>query len=574
MTTHHLLHHFAPITEAPAAVARLRQLVLDLAVRGKLVAQEPREGTGADLLSNIRKMKNELMIERGIHREKEIEYSEPENEFEIPSTWAWVYVDDVAIIQGGKRLPEGTTFSKIETPHIYIRVTDMKNGTIMAEELVYISPEVQRSIARYIINKEDLYITIAGTIGQVGRVPPMFDGHNLTENAAKIVFRGVNTEFLRMVLSSDFLQQQFRDKTKQMAQPKLALKRIAGAKFPLPPLAEQQRIVAKVDELMTLCDELAAAQSEREARRDRLVAATLHRLAASAADPAPFPERARFYFTHLPRLTTRPEHIHQLRQTILNLAVQGKLVLQDPHDEPASELLKQIQVEKSKFKLGRSSAKEEWQPVEVDTVLFEIPPGYQWVRLEQVITLLSGQHLQPGEYNEDGVGIPYITGPADFGQGKLSISRHTILRKSVAIQGNILLTVKGAGVGKATFCDLAEVAISRQLMALQAIGWNQKYLMLIVFQLAEALKNAMRSLIPGISREDVLSFMFPLPPLAEQQRIVARVDELLALCDELAANLDTVTATRRRLLEAALQEALVAASGERALHGSGDPASK
>ena len=561
MTTHHLLHHFAQVTEAPAAVTRLRQLVLDLVVRGKLVAQEPSEGSGVDLLNHIRKIKSELMIERKIHREKEIEYSEPENEFQIPTTWTWAYVDDIAIVQGGKRLPEGATFSKVETPHIYIRVTDMKNGTIVADDLVYINTEVQRAIARYIINKEDLYITIAGTIGQVGRVPSMFDGHNLTENAAKIVFRGLNAEFLRLMLSSDFLQQQFRDKTKQMAQPKLALKRIAGAKFPLPPLAEQQRIVAKVDELMTLCDDLAAAQSEREARRDRLVAATLHRLtAATADDPTPFPARARFYFTHLPRLTTRPEHIQGLRQAILNLAVQGKLVPQDPHDEPASELLKRIQTEKSKLKLGRLGAKEDLPLIEADATLPEIPSGYQWVRLGQVITLLSGQHLQPGEYNEDGLGIPYITGPADFGQGELTVSRYTVLHKSVATKGNILLTVKGAGVGKATFCDLTEVAISRQLMALQAIGWNQKYLMLVVSQLAAALKDAMRSLIPGISREDVLLFAFPLPPLAEQQRIVARVDELLALCDELAANLDTVTATRRRLLEAALQEALVAAA--------------
>jgi type I restriction enzyme S subunit len=91
----------------------------------------------------------------------------------------------------------------------------------------------------------------------------------------------------------------------------------------LPPLAEQQRIVAKVDELMTLCDELAAAQSEREARRDRLVAATLHRLAASAADPTPFPERAHFYFTHLPRLTTRPEHIHSCARLSLHWRFRG-----------------------------------------------------------------------------------------------------------------------------------------------------------------------------------------------------------------------------------------------------------
>jgi type I restriction enzyme S subunit len=112
----------------------------------------------------------------------------------------------------------------------------MKNGTIVDDSIRYISPEVQQAIARYTINKEDLYITIAGTIGQVGRVPPIFDGHNLTENAAKLVFREIDRNYFLLALSSGPVQQQFRDKTKQMAQPKLALKRIAGASFLLPPL--------------------------------------------------------------------------------------------------------------------------------------------------------------------------------------------------------------------------------------------------------------------------------------------------------------------------------------------------
>jgi type I restriction enzyme S subunit len=232
----------------------------------------------------------------------------------------------------------------------------MKNGTIVDDQLQYITPDVQRAISRYTINREDLYITIAGTIGQVGRVPSFFDGHNLTENAAKIVFRGMNPQYLCTALNSDLVQQQFKEKTNQVAQPKLALKRILGAQFPLPPLAEQHRIVAKVNELMALCDRLEGARAERESRRDRLAATSLHRLNQPADTDAPesLREYALFYLNHLPRLTTRPDQIKQLRLTILNLAIRGRLVPQDPNDESASELLKRIHAER--VRLGKRAA--------------------------------------------------------------------------------------------------------------------------------------------------------------------------------------------------------------------------
>ena len=178
-------------------------------------------------------------------------------------------------------------FSESPTPHVYIRVTDMKNGTISETGLRYISPEVQREIARYIINKEDLYITIAGTIGDVGCVPESLDGHNLTENAAKIVFRAFDRRFFQLALTSDFVQAQFLEKTKQMAQPKLALKRIAGAKFYLPPLAEQRRIVAKVDQLMALVDALETQLAASRATAANLLSALVAELTTASANGAP-----------------------------------------------------------------------------------------------------------------------------------------------------------------------------------------------------------------------------------------------------------------------------------------------
>lgn len=248
--------HFDTLFTTEQSIDQLKQTILQLAVMGKLVPQDPNDEPAKVLLARAKAAKEQLSIERRLRQSEVVEFSEPELLFDLPDGWTWAHVTDVALIQGGKRLPPGAELVDTPTPHIYIRVTDMKDGSILESGLRYLLPEVQREISRYIVNKEDLYITIAGTIGSIGTIPDWLDGQNLTENAAKIVFRHLDKHFFLLALTSEFVQSQFIEKTKQMAQPKLALKRIAGAMFCLPPIAEQHRIVAKVDELMALCDTL------------------------------------------------------------------------------------------------------------------------------------------------------------------------------------------------------------------------------------------------------------------------------------------------------------------------------
>jgi type I restriction enzyme, S subunit len=257
---------------------------------------------------------------------------------------------------------------------------------------------------------------------------------------------------------------------------------------------------------------------------------------------------------HCEKIADAPDAIARLRRFILDLAVRGKLVPQDANDEPASELLKRIAKKKARLvKAGEIRKSQPLPAIDADDLPFELPKGWAWTRLGNVIHLVSGQHLQPSEYSEDQeAGLPYITGPSDFGADGLEISRFALVRKAVAKKGQLLLTVKGSGVGKATICDIPEVAISRQLMALTAIEWNDRFLLLITHRLAEKLQAEARSLIPGISREDVDEFVVPLPPLAEQHRIVAKVDELMALCDRLEAARAGREGVRDRLAAASL----------------------
>lgn len=248
------------------------------------------------------------------------------------------------------------------------------------------------------------------------------------------------------------------------------------------------------------------------------------------------------------RVADAEDAIPRLRRFVLDLAVRGKLVEQDPEDEPAAVLLERIAAEKARLvKAGEIRRPRLLTTVSSDDLSFEVPRGWQPTRVGTIIDLLSGQHLQPGEYSKvAGAGVPYITGPSDFLSDGLSITRYALVRKAVAKRGQLLLTVKGSGVGKTTICDIPEVAISRQLMALSPILWETAFLEIITHRLADSLQERARSLIPGIAREDVEDFAFPLPPLAEQRRIVAKVDELMALLDRLEAARTAREATRDR----------------------------
>jgi len=260
-----IAEHFDTLFTTEESIDQLKQTILQLAVMGKLVPQDPNDEPASELLKKIAAEKAKL-VKEGKVKEQKLTSPEPRAELsiEIPSGWRAVRLGDLAFVKGGKRLPAGHAFTSIETPYIYIRVTDMKNGTVNEEGLAYIDSETHAQISNYTISSDDLYITIAGTIGDVGVVPERFDGMNLTENAAKLVFRSLNKLWLRNTLMSAFSQDQFREKTNQLAQPKLALHRIESCLVLVPPLAEQHRIVAKVDELMALCDQLKARLSDAQ----------------------------------------------------------------------------------------------------------------------------------------------------------------------------------------------------------------------------------------------------------------------------------------------------------------------
>ena len=250
----------------------LKKSVLQEAIQGKLVPQIAEEGTAQELLEQIKaekqklvkegKLKKSALNDSVIFRGDDNKYWEKSGDnivcideeipFGIPSSWSWCRLGNIASVKGGKRIPVGEKLTTENTGHMYIRVADMKENTVKTDDIHYISESIYQKIKSYTISTEDLYITVAGTIGSVGEIPKVFDNANLTENADKIVFRGLCKRFLMYCLLSNFVQSQIKKCTTKVGQPKLAIVRIEDLLIPLPPIKEQYRIVHKIEQTASI----------------------------------------------------------------------------------------------------------------------------------------------------------------------------------------------------------------------------------------------------------------------------------------------------------------------------------
>ena len=256
----------------------------------------------------------------------------------------------------------------------------------------------------------------------------------------------------------------------------------------------------------------------------------------------------------------------KLRQKILDLAIRGKLVPQDPNDEPASVLLERIKAEKERLiKEGmiKRSKKSASDTSHYENVPFEIPESWEWIRLEELLTLVSGQDFPPTKYNDEGIGTPYITGASNIENEQLIINRWTETPSVYSVYGDILVVCKGSGVGKIAMNHLGNVHIARQIQAIRdetKIIENDYIKFCIYSNISDIISQA-NGLIPGLKRELLLSLLLPIPPLQEQKRIVQEVNNCLALLTLIEVNTselqDVLRRTRFRVLDLAIRGKLV-----------------
>lgn len=567
MNAERLLALYERVAEAPDAITRLRRFILDLAVRGKLVPQDPNDEPASELLKRIAKEKARL-VKAGQARRLDVDpVLANDAPFLVPSNWEWTRLGSVGDWGSGSTPPRGNS-------DLYGGgVTWLKSGELNDNRALIGSEETLTEVAvekgSFRINQPgDVLIAMYGaTIGKVAIL-----GEAAVTNQAVCgctPFLGLLNQFLFLFLLSQ--RQQFQSASEGGAQPNISKVKIVWTAFPLPPLAEQHRIVAKVDELMALCDRLEATRKDREAKRDRLSAASLARL--NTPDPETFTADARFTLEVLPALTTRPNQIKQLRQTILNLAVRGKLVPQDPNDEPASVLLRRIkQTGKTAMRGGGGSSDE-------CTVKPPYEPAEGWIwttfsalPIEARVGLDRGKAQQGSDLK---FGYFKMNNIANYGGMDLtSLVRIDASNEEVQNfrlqQGDFLFNTRNSRelVGKTCiFRDFNSDVILYNNNILRAKFHHEVcpdfvdiwFRCSIGREMIENFKSNTTN-VCAIYQGKLFSYPCPLPPHAEQHRIVAKVDELMALCDRLEASLTTSDQTRTRLLEATLTEALSPAS--------------
>ena len=553
-----LLSNLNLLATAPGGVARLRELILTLAVQGKLVPQDPNDEPASELLKKIRAEKDRLIGEGKIKRDKPLaEIAEEERPFGLPRGWEWARLGDLcSYIQRGK----GPVYAD-HSEHRVISQKCVRWYGLNLEPARFVTAEslTKYEAIRFLQTGDLLWnSTGTGTIGRACLVPPAQDKAGLVADSHVTVVRPVqlNGWFLWRWIQSPYVQNEIEGSASGTTnQIELNTSTVINHLVPVPPLAEQSRIVTRVEELMRLCDALEA-KGQLEATQHAQLVSTLLATLTDSETPAQLTDNWHRIATHFDLLLDRPQAVDALEQTILQLAVRGLLVPQDPQDEPASELLKKIRAEKDKLIAeGKIKRDKPLPSITEDEQPPMLPQGWEVVRMGDLIELVSGQHLGPSEY-VDGLGasVPYLTGPAEFGVVSPEPSRSTNERRAIAIQADILITVKGSGVGKLNLVTHPEIAISRQLMAIRPVKMDSEFLMIVLQTMALHFQEMSVGIaIPGIGRDDVTHTLIGLPPLAEQSRIVTRVAQLRRLCFELRQRLSTSQSTQAHLAEAVVQ---------------------
>jgi len=520
---------FALIADAPGAVERMRGLVLELAVQGRVVEQDNSEGSSLVLLKEIRK--------KNIASNEEISMEQVEfQSVTVPSSWEICGLGEVAEIVRGVTFPGSAKSDSPRDGYVACLRTASIQSEIDWEDLIYIPQSHVRRMDQWVA-PNDILISMANSYELVGKVAIV---RSCPKKASFGAFLAairpilVDPYYLLYVLRSPRMQFSFRASSSQTTNiANISLGRMRPLPFPLPPLAEQKRIVAKVDELMGLCDALESQQQERELRKSVLVRSSLSRFAES-----PTPENLGYLFHKSYDIPPS-----ELRKSILTLAVQGKLVPQDPNDEPASSILEATHSFFKRLVAEKKLSEPKPLPrIDDQEEPFSLPLGWEWCRLGHVIRISSGDGLIANDM-VDGP-FPVFGGNGVNGyHNQGNVSKRTLVIGRVGFYcGSIHITPTKAWVTDNAFIT----TFNDEHLDLDFLSW--------LLKATDLRKRDNATAQPVISGAKIYPTILGLPPLAEQHRIVAKVDQLMALVDELERQQDASLENASKLLDAIVQE--------------------
>lgn len=544
MTLETIFQKFDQFADAPNAVTKMRELVLQLAVTGKLVPQKYQEAPASALLEDAHAERALLIADRKIKARPSTKVEDDERPFEVPPSWEWVRLADVGH-ELGQKVPD-KRFTYIDVGSI-----DADRGRI-SERVEKLEASEAPSRARKLIARGTvIYSTVRPYLLNIAIIDRDYDPEPIASTAFGILhpFAGINSRYLFYWLRSAPFTAYVQEGMKGMAYPAINDEKFYSGFIALPPLAEQKRIVAKVNELMALCDRLEAQQQERETQHTALTRASLARFAA-----APTPANLPLLFH--PAIPISPA---DLRKSILDLAVYGKLATptQDDEEIPSIEEFRKAAATLA-YSLGLRSPKESLDEAEPP---FNVPAHWRWIALADLGAAQTGTTPSKNDHEAFNGDIPFIK-PADILPDAINYSNESLTRygaengSRLAPAGSLLMVCIGT-IGK---CNLIErqCAFNQQINSLSPVQWiESRYLLLAArapyFQDA-AWKKSSSTTIAILNKGRWLSIPVPIPPLAEQRRIVAIVDQLMNLVDQLETLLAASRTTAANLLEAIVAE--------------------
>lgn len=485
-------------------VQDLKNSILQLAVQGKLVEQRAEEGTARALLEQIKLEKEQLIKDKKIKKSKPLpQITEDEIPFEIPESWKWVRLEDICtkLVDGDHNPPRGVDE---KTDYIMASSTNINNNTIVdIEKVRYLTQDIfQKENERTQVTDGDIFFTSVGTLG---RSCVYKGGYNICfQRSVSVIRTLILNYYLKYTFDSAYFQYKINREATGTAQKGFYLKQLAMSLIPIPPLGEQHRIVAKIEEILPYIDQYDKAYTKLETFNKK------------------FPE--------------------DMKKSILQMAMQGKLVEQRREEGTADELYEQIVAEKARLiKDGKIKKEKPLLEIAEDEIPFQIPSSWKWVRFSEVMDVRDGTHDSP-KYIE--TGIPLVTsknisgGGLNFSNVKY-ISREDadkINERSKVDTGDILFAMIGS-IGNPVivnkdreFC-VKNVALfknyDKSKMCIEYVYWflyREQYIMK---------KVASGGVQSFISLKVFRNYLFPLPPLEEQKRIVAKIEKLLSYCDQL-----------------------------------------
>jgi type I restriction enzyme S subunit len=554
-----LVRHFDLIAQAPGGVARLRELILTLAVQGKLVPQDPSDEPAIELLKKIRTEKDRLIAEGKIKRDKALaEIADEEKPFELPISWEWC------------RLGAVTTYG-----------SSAKAATIKPETWVLDLEDVEKGTGK-LLNKSrfserpalsDKNVFFAGDV-LYGKLRPYLnkvlvadeDGICTTEIVPLRCYGPYEPGYFAIALRTPFFLEYVNALSYGMKMPRLGTEDGRKALLPLPPLAEQSRIVTRVQELMQVCDALEAS-GQLEAQQHAQLVNTLLGTLTQSETPEALADNWQRIASHFDVLLDRPEAVDALEQTILQLAVRGLLVPQDPTDEPASILLQKIRTEKNHL-IAQGTIKRDkpLPPITDEEKPFELPQGWALARFGDLAQISSGVTLGRKTPISKPLLLPYLR--------VANVQRWTLKLKSMKeviidekelgrfqiCSGDLLITEGGDWdkVGRTaiwrdqlpTCLHQNHVFKARGVTAEWCPEWAELYLNSDIARSYFAASAKQTTNLASINMTELKNCVFPLPSSFEQSRIVSRVNELRSLCVDLRQRLAAGQTVQSRLADA------------------------